>query len=142
MLNLSRRHGPFSSDAEKPRCRVVIVGAGPAGLLAAINCGARRAPYRAARGTPRPMAVAPAALHQMPRCTANSRASIVPGQFFFSPEVDAELPVVPGASTCDAAPATVAHIDQLRAASPSMVVFYHNKDRQTPEEQTAAAGAS
>ena len=27
---------------EKPKCRVVIVGAGPAGLLAAINfCGAR-----------------------------------------------------------------------------------------------------
>ena len=101
-----------------------------------------KGPRIAARGTPRPMAVAPAALHQMPRCTANSRASIVPGQFFFSPEVDAELPVVPGASTCDAAPATVAHIDQLRAASASMVAFYHNKDRQAPEEQPAAAGAS
>lgn len=46
--------------------------------------------------------------------------------------------VVPGASTCDAAPATVAHIDQVRAASASMVDFYHNKDRLTPEEQPAA----
>ena len=42
---LSRRHGPFYSEAEKPRCRVVIVGAGPAGLLAAT----KRAPYRGAR---------------------------------------------------------------------------------------------
>ena len=39
----------------------------------------------------------PAALHQMPRCTADNHASIVPGQLSFSPEVDAELPVVPGA---------------------------------------------
>eukprot|EP00964_Phaeocystis_antarctica_P024517 scaffold13735_cov105-Phaeocystis_antarctica.AAC.1 len=45
---LSRRHGPFYSEAEKPKCRVVTVGAGPAGLLAAI----KRAPYRGARDPP------------------------------------------------------------------------------------------
>ena len=80
----------------------------------------------------------PAALHQMPRCTADSRASIVPGQFSFSPEVDAELPVVPGASTCDAAPATVAHIDQLRAASASMVAFYHKQGQANPGRATSS----
>ena len=37
----------------------------------------------------------PAALNQMPRCVADSRDSIVPGQFSFSPDFDAELPAVP-----------------------------------------------
>jgi len=37
----------------------------------------------------------PAALNQMPRCMADSRDSIVPGQFSFSPDFDAELPAVP-----------------------------------------------
>ena len=32
------------SDSEKPKCRVVIVGAGPAGLLAAINFYGARVP--------------------------------------------------------------------------------------------------
>ena len=36
----------------------------------------------------------PAALNQMPRCVADSRDSIVPGQFSFSPDFDAELPAV------------------------------------------------
>ena len=33
----------------------------------------------------------PAALNQMPRCVADSRDSIVPGQFSFSPDFDAEV---------------------------------------------------
>ena len=37
----------------------------------------------------------PAALNQMPRCTAYECASIVPGQFSFGPDFDAELPAVP-----------------------------------------------
>ncbi len=37
----------------------------------------------------------PAALHQMPRCTADECTSIVPGQFSFGPDFDAELPAVP-----------------------------------------------
>ena len=37
----------------------------------------------------------PAALNQMPRCVADSRDSIVPLQFSFSPGFDAELPAVP-----------------------------------------------
>ena len=37
----------------------------------------------------------PAALHQMPRCTADECASIAPGQFSFGPDFDAELPAVP-----------------------------------------------
>ena len=37
----------------------------------------------------------PAALNQMPRCMADSRDSIVPGQFSFPPDFDAELPAVP-----------------------------------------------
>ena len=37
----------------------------------------------------------PAALNQVPRCMADSRDSIVPGQFSFSPDSDAELPAVP-----------------------------------------------
>ena len=37
----------------------------------------------------------PAALNQMPRCVADSRDSIVPGQFSISPDFDAELPAVP-----------------------------------------------
>ena len=37
----------------------------------------------------------PAALNQMPRCVADSRDSIVPRQFSFSPDFDAELPAVP-----------------------------------------------
>ena len=37
----------------------------------------------------------PAALQQNPRCMADSRDSIVPGQSSFSPRFDAELPVVP-----------------------------------------------
>ena len=37
----------------------------------------------------------PAALNQMPRCTAYECASIVPGQFSFEPDFDAELPAVP-----------------------------------------------
>ena len=64
----------------------------------------------------------PAALNQMPRCTTDHRASIV---FSFSPDFDAELRIRSraGASlnVCDAAPAPVAHIDQPRAASVSMV---------------------
>ena len=36
----------------------------------------------------------PAALNQMPRCVADSRDSIVPRQFSFSPDFDAELPAV------------------------------------------------
>eukprot|EP00964_Phaeocystis_antarctica_P021875 scaffold12159_cov58-Phaeocystis_antarctica.AAC.1 len=60
-----------------------------------------RLPQRASRGARDPPSQghgwSPAALHQMPRCTADSRASIGPGQFSFSPEVDAELPVVPRA---------------------------------------------
>ena len=34
------------SDSEKPKCRVVIVGAGPAGLLAAINFLRREGPVQ------------------------------------------------------------------------------------------------
>ena len=34
----------LTSEAEKPKCRVVIVGAGPAGLLAAINFLRREGP--------------------------------------------------------------------------------------------------
>ena len=37
----------------------------------------------------------PAALQQKPRCMADSRDSIVPGQSSFSPRFDAELPAVP-----------------------------------------------
>ena len=37
----------------------------------------------------------PAAFHQMQRCIPDSRDSIVPGQFSFSPGFDAELPAVP-----------------------------------------------
>ena len=37
----------------------------------------------------------PAALNQMPRCTADECTSIVPGQFSFGPDFDAELPAVP-----------------------------------------------
>ena len=37
----------------------------------------------------------PAALNPMPRCTAYECASIVPGQFSFGPDFDAELPAVP-----------------------------------------------
>ena len=37
----------------------------------------------------------PAAFNQMPRCMADSRDSIVPGQFSFLPDFDAELPAVP-----------------------------------------------
>ena len=37
----------------------------------------------------------PAALQQKPRYMADSRDSIVPGQFSFSPGFDAELPAVP-----------------------------------------------
>ena len=37
----------------------------------------------------------PAACHQMQRCMLDSRDSIVPGQFSFSPGFDAELPAVP-----------------------------------------------
>ena len=37
----------------------------------------------------------PAALNQMPHGMAHSRASIVPGQFSFPPDFDAELPAVP-----------------------------------------------
>ena len=37
----------------------------------------------------------PAAFHQMRRCMPDSRDSIVPGQFSFSPGFDAELPAVP-----------------------------------------------
>ena len=37
----------------------------------------------------------PAAFHQMQRCIPDSRDSIVPGQFSFSPGFDAEPPAVP-----------------------------------------------
>ena len=37
----------------------------------------------------------PAAFHQMQRCMPNSRDSVVPGQFSFSPGFDAEPPAVP-----------------------------------------------
>ena len=37
----------------------------------------------------------PEAFHQIPGCMADSRDSIVPGQFSFSPGFDAELPAVP-----------------------------------------------
>ena len=49
-------------------------------------------------GTTRPKATArlqQAALNQMPRCTADECASILPGQFSFGPDFDAELPAVP-----------------------------------------------
>jgi hypothetical protein len=48
--------------------------------------------------TTRPKATArlqQAALNQMPRCTADECASILPGQFSFGPDFDAELPAVP-----------------------------------------------
>ena len=73
----------------------------------------------------------PAALNQMPRCTTDHRASIV---FSFSPDFDAELRIRSraGASlnVCDAAPAPVAHIDQPRAASVSMVAICLSIQRQ------------
>ena len=37
----------------------------------------------------------PAAFHQMQRCMPDSRDSVVPGQFSFSPGFDAEPPAVP-----------------------------------------------
>ena len=76
----------------------------------------------------------------MPRCTADDCTSIVPGQFSFGPDFDAELPAArAGALTRDAAPAPVAHIDQQRAASVSMVAMCLNKDSETPGEQPEAA---
>ena len=75
----------------------------------------------------------------MQRCMPDSRDSIVPGQFSFSPGFDAELPAVPAPQRANAAPAPVAHIDKPKAAGVSMESMCLKKDRNTTGEQTESA---
>jgi hypothetical protein len=60
----------------------------------------------------------PAALHQMPRCTADECTSIVPGQFSFGPDFDAELPAVPAPQS------VVLHPHQLHISTSRELLAY------------------
>ena len=60
----------------------------------------------------------PEAFHQMPGCMADSRDSIVPGQFSFSPGFDAELPAVPAPQR------VILHPHQLHSSTSRELLAY------------------